>query len=210
MIPATSFYLLRHGESEANLNGVAAGGGVDSPLTDTGRQQARTLARVIDQLDIKPSMIFASPMKRAQETARIVNEVLDLPFQTVSHLEEHHIGDWEGQDWNKIRPLLHEGHIPPNGEGYEEYAHRVQRVLTPILERHYTAPPLIVAHGGTFHSIGLLYQWKIVAVRNCHLHRFDPHPYHASIPWKVWEFNPDADNLQQTQAVFCPTIETIS
>ncbi len=203
MIPQTSFYLLRHGESEANLAGKAAGGGVDSLLTPKGESQARDLAEVIHNLAVKPSMIFTSPMKRARRTAEIVNEGLNLPLTIEEHLEEHHVGEWEGQPWGIIGPKMIAGEIPPGGENYEQYAERVKRVLTPILEQQYETPPLIVAHGGTFRAIGHLYSWEIRRVQNCQLHRFDPSPDLTAFPFKVFEYNVAGIDLRECKSEFC-------
>ena len=204
MIPATAFYLLRHGESEANLAGVAAGGGVDSLLTSKGEEQALDLANVIDRLAIKPSAIFSSPMKRAYRTAEIVNRHLHLPIKIIEGLEEHRVGEWEGQPWSKIGPRFKAGEIPPGGETYEEYTSRVQRVLEPVLTQSYKTPPLIVAHGGTFQSIGRIYNWKITDVKNCHLHKFDPYADHQAFPWQVWEYNVGGIELRECRSGYCP------
>ena len=204
MIPQTSFYLIRHGESEANLAGKAAGGGVDSLLTSKGESQARDLAEVIEQLAIKPSVIFASPMKRALRTAEIINTHLKLPLTVLENLEEHHVGEWEGQPWSEIGPKMKSGIAPPNGESYEQYAMRVARTLTPVLNQTYESPPMIVAHGGTFHAIGRMYGWKITETKNCHLHRFDPHPDHAPFPFQVWEYNVAGIDLREIRSIYCP------
>ncbi len=206
MIPQTSFYLLRHGESEANLAGKAAGGGVDSLLTPKGESQARDLAEVIHNLGIKPSVIFASPMKRAKRTAEIVNEGLNLKLTIVDNLEEHHVGEWEGQPWGLIGPKMEAGEIPPGGENYDQYAERVGRVLTPLLERKYETPPLIVAHGGTFRAIGHLYNWEIRRVQNCHLHRFDPCPDLKAFPFRIFEYNVAGIDLRECKSSFCSSI----
>ena len=204
MIPATEFYLLRHGESEANLAGVAAGGGVDSPLTVKGELQARSLADLIDQLAIKPSIIFSSPMKRARKTAEIINTKLGLDLRIAEGMEEHHVGEWEGKPWRDIGPRMKAGEIPPGGENYDQYAARVLKNITPILNRSYDAPPMIVAHGGTFRSLGHLYGWKISDTQNCHLHRFIPYPENSAFPWQVFEYNVYGDDLSEARSAYCP------
>ncbi|MBL8638149.1 MAG: histidine phosphatase family protein [Alphaproteobacteria bacterium] len=50
MIPARPFYMLRHGQSEANMADVIAGRGVDSPLTAQGRNEAETVRSTLSQL----------------------------------------------------------------------------------------------------------------------------------------------------------------
>ncbi len=208
MLPPTPFYLLRHGESEANLSGKAAGGGVDSPLTPRGEDQARALAEVVHDLKIKPSIIFSSSMQRARRTAELVNETLGLSHTVLERLEEHHVGDWEGQPWSEIGPKMKADINPPNGESYVQYAERVKTTLNPALSRTYETPPLIVAHGGTFYAIGRLYGWKITETQNCHLHRFDPYPDHAEFPWQVFEYNIRDFGLYERRSSYCPLSRT--
>ena len=45
----TPFYLIRHGESEDNVNNIATGWS-STPLTDTGRAQARRTGRLLQDL----------------------------------------------------------------------------------------------------------------------------------------------------------------
>ena len=63
-------YFVRHGESEANAQGLAAGSEFDTPLTDTGRAQARRAGQ--DLKDKKIQLIVASTMDRALGTAKII------------------------------------------------------------------------------------------------------------------------------------------
>lgn len=65
----SSFYFIRHGESEANRRGVIQGHS-DSPLADTGRSHARAAGEWL--ADKAVSGIFTSPLSRSRETARII------------------------------------------------------------------------------------------------------------------------------------------
>ena len=64
MLPAKAFYLIRHGESEANKAQIAAGGGIDSPLTEKGQQQAKDLAPLIASLEVQPTVIRSAMQRR--------------------------------------------------------------------------------------------------------------------------------------------------
>ena len=79
MIPVRPFYMLRHGQSEANVANVIAGRGVDSPLTAQGRAEAETVRSTLSQLDIPPQVIVHSSLSRARDTAHILNKSLGLP-----------------------------------------------------------------------------------------------------------------------------------
>lgn len=81
------FLYLRNGQSEANLRGLMCGRHCDSRLTDLGREQARLAAEILRRTCLVSS-ICVSPQDRAQETARVVNEVLSVPIITINELAE--------------------------------------------------------------------------------------------------------------------------
>lgn len=204
MIPARPFYLLRHGESEANVLNVAAGGGVDSKLTQAGEHQADKLAPFMTTLEIKPSRIFHSPQIRAKETARRVNREMNLSMTEIPTLHEHSLGEWEGKSWEIIKPLVYANQTAPGGESRSDFAARIKKVMDVILAEDYGTPPLIVAHGGTFHAIGKLYDWPFGVMHNCHLHYFSPDETHAPFPWQLWQFDVTGSGLKKTRSEFCP------
>jgi probable phosphoglycerate mutase len=202
MLPAKPFFLIRHGQSEANAARITAGGRIDSPLTELGRSQARALSPYMDTLPVKPGNMFHSSMKRATETAMIINEKINLPATSMYELREHDFGDWEGLAWEDVQPLLINGRNPVNGEPESVFAQRIQRALTAILETE-TAPPLVVAHGGLFHAIGSLYEYAMSEVNNCHLHLFEPEDEFDVFPWRVWVFDVEGGRLEKKPAAFC-------
>lgn len=169
-----TFYLARHGESQSNLERLCAGGGYDSPLTSLGHEQAKNLAqRIRDNKDISFDVIIHSGMKRAHDTAKAVHAHFPhLEFKKHEHFMEHHIGDWEGQNWDDIAPLWLKGVNPPNGETWGDFHKRVANaynVLKPVYKS-----PLIVAHGGivkaTHDTFGLPVEDHIP---NTSLYRFE-------------------------------------
>lgn len=206
MLPSRAFYMIRHGQSEANLNGITAGGGLDSPLTALGKTQAQNLSEFIDSLENKPARLFSSPMVRAYETARLLNDSLRLQHEVVPALHEMHFGDWEGTPWEKIAPSLEKGEQAPNGESREVFSSRVQRTISTTLGQcRDDEIPMIVAHGGLFYAIGMLYGHEITSVHNCHLHLFEPCTKTACFPWKVWQYDIKDTMLVKNTAPFCST-----
>ncbi len=201
MLPAKSFYLIRHGESVANVTHITAGGQMDSPLTETGREQARALKPFLPHLDIQPEVLYHSDMQRARDTALILNESLDLEAQEMHNLREHDMGEWDGQPWHLILPKLENGETPAGGEGESAFAQRIQSTLTTILEKGKL--PIIVAHGGLFHAMGFLYEYGMSNVQNCHLHYFEPFPAYTRFPWRVWQFDIEGGELKKSPAPFC-------
>ncbi len=190
ILPPKAFYLVRHGQSEANLRRVTAGGGLDSPLTELGISQAKELASVIHHLPVKPSRIYHSPMQRAKHTAEHINTTLKLDMVEIDPLREHIFGDWENTEWDIIRPLFTQGISPPNGETFREFEIRIQNALHHIHTNDHDAPPMLVCHGGVFHAIGRLYQQNIGEVGNCALYHFEPAPTQENFPWTVTIFTP--------------------
>lgn len=70
--------VVRHGESEGNVLGIAQGAG-PYPLTGRGRAQARAVARLVAALGWRPARVLTSPVARCVETATIVAGALGLP-----------------------------------------------------------------------------------------------------------------------------------
>jgi uncharacterized phosphatase len=73
-------------------------GTTETPLSETGRQQAEAAGQKIKDLDIQH--IISSPLSRAKETAEIIAEQIGYP---VSKIEvnplfiERHFGEFEGK-----------------------------------------------------------------------------------------------------------------
>ncbi len=154
--------VVRHGESEGNVEGIASGR-QPSPLTERGREQARRVARVVQGAGWTPAEVVTSPIVRCVQTARIVGDLLDLPaarpdeaFREIEH------GDAEGRRFSEITP---DGRPPPRWEGFkpfggesiEELAARVGQGLDALPE---DAHVLLVTHGAVFkiviaHLLGL-------------------------------------------------------
>lgn len=190
ILPQKEFYIVRHGESEANVRKVAAGGGLDSPLTENGIQQAQSLASAIHHLPERPSRIYHSPQIRAKHTAGYINNSLQLEMTEIEHLKEHLFGDWENVVWKDIRHLAEQGINPPNGESYIDFATRIQNVIHYIFKNNHDTPPMMVAHGGVIRSIWRLYGVPIDHIPNCALYHFIPASHKSPMPWDIHFYEP--------------------
>lgn len=86
----TSFTFVRHGKSQANLDGVI--GAPDSPLSKEGMAQARRLGRDLKKRGF--TIIMTSPYVRARETAEIIAKQMrfDGELQVVDDLRERGFG----------------------------------------------------------------------------------------------------------------------
>lgn len=75
-------YLARHGQDKDNAAGVL-NGRRDEPLTELGREQARTLAREIKDAHLTFDAVYTSPLQRAEVTARTVTDALGITSPVV-------------------------------------------------------------------------------------------------------------------------------
>lgn len=186
-LPLKSFYLIRHGRSQANADGLAAGGGLDTPLTDEGRAQAAATATLVGDLDPRPGAVVHSPLSRARDTAAALSAPLGLEMHADPELREHMMGAWEGRPWAEYRPDWQAGVTPPGGETQAALAARVQAAVRDALARFEV--PMLVAHGGTFRAVGALYGVEICCIPNARLHLFEPAA--GPFPWRVWAYGPE-------------------
>lgn len=146
------FYFMRHAQTEANLAQIMCGGGVDTPLTSFGIEQAHKAQEIFlsHHDNIPANIIIHSDMKRTRKTARILNQKLNLPVITDTNLKEHVVGDWEGKSWTEILEDYTNFSDPPNGETFASFKYRVKNAFDTALFNHKI--PLIVAHGGVWRA----------------------------------------------------------
>ena len=154
-------YVIRHGESEDDLSD-SYGGAANFPLTDHGRQQAKTTASSLKDANI--SAIYASPLARARESAEILAaELGGLTVETMNDLRERNTyGVLSGHTRTRaqelfgylIDPLPYKpGEWPycmPGGEEYEPFINRVRSAFENVVSKatrdgHQTVA--IVTHG---------------------------------------------------------------
>ncbi|MGI6151053.1 MAG: histidine phosphatase family protein [Christensenellales bacterium] len=147
-------YLVRHAKPHFAGGVRLCIGRLDPPLSVAGIQQGMLLARRFDGVAL--SGVFASPQRRAIETALLLSEGR-WPVTAVHGLQELDIGEWEGrtfedvkandaETWNlrQKRPDLYwpKGSEPP-AAGLE----RFKRALFSLLNRT-QGDIAVVAHSG--------------------------------------------------------------
>jgi len=94
MNPLT-LYLLRHGESTANVGQVFAARKIDPPLSGMGVEQ---ISRQADSLKrVRFDAVYTSPLLRARQSVEIIARELGLEFEETSHLLEVDVGMLDGQ-----------------------------------------------------------------------------------------------------------------
>jgi broad specificity phosphatase PhoE len=88
----TRVFLIRHGATTLSAEDRFAGA-TDVPLSDEGRQQAGRLAARLAEIPV--AAVYASPLGRTMETARILSAPHRLEVQPRDGLREISHGHWE-------------------------------------------------------------------------------------------------------------------
>ncbi len=148
MLTQRAFYYLRHGQTDWNLADQAQGQ-TDIPLNQTGVQQA--WAAVPALLTCPVTKIYASPLRRAWQTAQIMQQALNLPLEAIDDLQEANWGVMEGTPAGPWRAAWREGRDVAGAESFGTFSARALRGLNRALAD--PGPVLIVAHGGTYWSV---------------------------------------------------------
>lgn len=180
---ARSFYFLRHGETDANVQKILQGS-TNTPLNDNGRAQAELAAIILKSQPI--DRIVASPLLRAAETAEIVNRLLNKPLTFDARLQERHFGIYEGKNpeqieqWkienNYLNPPLEPetGYaILPDGEGYTPFRTRIVDAMREALLEHASENVLFVSHGAVFMTLHKHLLNENVKTKNANPYHFD-------------------------------------
>ena len=140
--------LARHGESEPSAAGLVSGDPAEPHgLTDTGRDQARRLGRLLQDEPIE--LCVTSEYVRVRETADLALAGRDVPRLVVPELNDVRFGEFEGRPFAEYRAWAgarDPTEAPPGGESRAEVAARYVRGFRLVLARPERLI-LVVAHG---------------------------------------------------------------
>ncbi len=152
----TQLILIRHGTTEANVRVpyILQGSGIDLSLNDNGRRQAEQVAAFVAEFPVRH--VYASPLKRARETAGLIAARHSLAVRQIPEITECDVGQWEGKDWHTIAQehpeacrLFHENPaVYPylGGESYADVLRRVLPAFERLLQQHVGETIVVVAH----------------------------------------------------------------
>lgn len=152
----TTLYIVRHGETEWNVEGKLQGHS-DSPLTQNGILQAQKLAQELRHINF--DQVFTSDLLRAKRTAEIIALEKQLAIQTTKALREQYWGKYEGMksseyfqlfnQWKKMtREERHTFKLSEDMENHEEVVSRLIIFLREIAVAYSGKTILTVTHGG--------------------------------------------------------------
>lgn len=153
-------FLLRHGETVWNQE-QRTQGHTDIDLTPRGRAQALALARSLSGMGIVT--VYASPLRRAMETARTIAEFHGVRTCIEEGLKELNQGQLEGLTYQELvtnhQEFLKkwmEDPVPlrmPGGESMAELQERVWEVIQRIARVHANENVGVVSHNLAIRAI---------------------------------------------------------
>lgn len=183
----TSLTLVRHGQTDWNLNGRFQGR-TDIPLNETGRRQAALAARAL--VGMHPDVIYCSPLIRTQQTAEPLLRATGMDFTVEPDLAEISVGSWEGMTFDQVdqidpqfrRDLSagRDARRSDEGETASETGVRVAGALRAIVARHPGKQILVFSHGVAIRQgIAALLGWgwdqsqQLGVIDNCSWQRLE-------------------------------------
>jgi broad specificity phosphatase PhoE len=156
MTKATRVFMVRHGDTVLSAEDRFAGV-TDVELSEKGREEARRLAERLKGEKI--SALYASPLGRTVETARILAAPHDLEVQTCDGFREISHGHWEGMKRHEVEERFPEEmaewekdpytFAPSGGESGLAVTARALPALIALVRQHPGENILIVSHKAT-------------------------------------------------------------
>ncbi len=169
----TTLILIRHGQSQANLEERFAGHW-DIPLTPMGLRQAENTARFLSDYPIE--RIYSSDLSRSMQTAAPTAKKKGLPVIPDSLLREINAGEWEGKRFSELQAqfsesygvwLTHVGDAhPEGGESVAEQSTRICGEIDRILEAERGRCVAVFTHAMPIRL--LISRWEGVPVEELH------------------------------------------
>lgn len=144
-------FLIRHGQTDANLHPQNYPWDTDCSINETGRTQATGTAQYIASLppSERPRRIISSPMLRTRQTAELIADKLGLPVYIDERLMESNVGSWHTRDietvysyFQSLPPSERFTFTSPGGESWQQVGERVATVA----REHMQKITLIVSH----------------------------------------------------------------
>lgn len=153
--------LIRHAESVYNQKRLLQGQ-LDCDLSEKGIQETKEKAQNFPK-DFE--ICFCSPLKRTKQTAEILVPNLDVIYD--ERIIERGLGDWEGTpNTDEKQFLMHNKIVPPNGETFEDFDHRILSFLDMLKHNYQDKKILVITHAGVINAIHRTLGLKINSIKN--------------------------------------------
>lgn len=155
MPPMTTLLLIRHGETQWNIEQRYQGHG-DSALSEQGKVQVEALAAQMQSRRF--SHLYASDLGRTQQTAAAISRRSGHPVIPEPRLRERNYGIFEGLTAEEIETQYPEIYrefktrrpdfIIPGGESIDQFVERITACFEELRQRHAQTNIAVVTHGG--------------------------------------------------------------
>lgn len=155
-----NIYLVRHGESQTNVENKFAGQ-LDVPLTKTGEHQAKLVLEFFK--DKKIDKIYSSSLSRAVNTIKPTADFKNLEIIKDDRLMEINAGDWQGKTYLDILNSSYQFSVVwkidiancvcDNGESVKDCAKRAFDAFRDIADNSNAENLIITSHGLTLKTI---------------------------------------------------------
>ena len=153
-------YLVRHGETEHNRQRLVQGQS-EQGLTKLGLKQATAAARTLDLNNIVA--LYSSPLKRAVETASVIQTHGSPSHSTVHNLSELNVGELDGLSSQEMRDQYpkfmaawdrNSGEAQlPGGESLAQVQSRAWEWVIDVAEQHTDGQVVAVSHNFTISTL---------------------------------------------------------
>lgn len=158
-------YIVRHGETDYNFQGICQGQKCNIGLNEKGKKQAEELSVKLKDKGIEA--IYSSPLLRAIETANIIGKHLNLEVKINENLIEGNFGIAEGKTMEEVRDLgiylqwissdrQYDSVSYPGGETKRQIIKRIHKSLHEICSKEKSEKILLVTHS----AIARLINWQ--------------------------------------------------
>lgn len=157
----TTLYLIRHGETDWNLNGRWQGH-ADVPLNNKGQRQATLLAQRLKEEGVSFDAIYSSDLARAYQTAWEIGAAVKVAVQLIPPLREIDMGSWSGLTREEIKEhypvdysLLEQGQDIPRGgcETISALRKRVVEAVEALVAQRPGETLALITHGGPIRAL---------------------------------------------------------
>jgi probable phosphoglycerate mutase len=153
----TTMILVRHGVTAHTSEKRFSGGLASSNpgLIKEGRDQIRATAEWLKPIADDVDVVIASPVRRTQESAEILGEVLGHPVEVEAGFAEMEFGAWDGLTFAEVAErhkdeldlwLGSMDHAPGGGESFRAVEKRVLAARDRVIDEHRGKTIVVVSH----------------------------------------------------------------
>jgi probable phosphoglycerate mutase len=154
-MPSKKIYIIRHGQTDFNKNGIVQGAGVDSSLNETGRQQAKAFYDKYKGEGFEK--VYDSGLKRTYESVHYFIEHDKADYTSLPGLNEISWGQYDGQKifegdhyWDVLEKWKSgsvDQKTAPDGESPMDVVERQKVAWEQIIQNKGTKKVLVCMHG---------------------------------------------------------------